>query len=247
MAYANTYMRQEIKYLLTPQQKRLLLESLYDYITEDKYSNQTISSLYCDSDEDILIRTSLEKPYYREKLRLRAYGTPNDNSRVYLEIKKKCGGTVYKRRAKMTCLEAYEYLENGIMPTLPDYVNRQVMSEIDFLAKRDGLKPRVLISYDRQAFYANDNEELRLTFDGNVRYRTENLDVRQGTQGILLANQPFGIMEIKSAAGIPLWLCGVLSKLEIYPGSFSKYGAVYKEKLSERDKIIIIGTEKQYV
>lgn len=230
-AYANTFMRREIKYLLDEQMKLDILERISPYMTEDRYSNQTISSLYCDSDEDILIRTSLDKPVYKEKLRLRAYGRPEDDSRAFLEIKKKFDGIVYKRRAKMTYSQAWNYLVNDTLPDFPGYNEKQVMSEISYMIQRNKLKPKAAIFYDRRAFFGNENHELRLTLDGNVRYRLSELDLRNGTDGVKLDRQPFCVMEIKSADAVPLWLAGILSELEIYPGSFSKYGSVYREKL----------------
>ena len=239
-AYANTFMRREIKYLLTAQQQTEILERIYTYMTEDRYSNQTISSLYCDNDEDILIRTSLDKPIYKEKLRLRAYGTPQDDSRVFLEIKKKFDGVVYKRRAKMNFAEAMNYLNDGVFPVFTRYNEQQVMAEIGFMVQRFQLKPKAAIFYDRRAFFGNDDHELRLTLDGNVRYRLDDLDLRNGTEGIQLAGQPHCVMEIKSANAIPLWLAEILTELALYPGSFSKYGSVYREKLTRtRDTIKI--------
>lgn len=232
-AYANTFMRREIKYLLTCRQKEEIMERISSCMTEDRYSNQTITSLYCDSDEDVLIRTSLDKPVYKEKLRLRAYGTPLGDSRVYLEIKKKFKGVVYKRRAKMTYSQAMDYLCGGIIPDFPRYNERQVMAEIDYMVKRFELKPKAAIFYDRRAFFGNNDPELRLTLDGNVRYRLDDLDLTHGTEGIPLIGQPHCVMEIKSAGAIPLWLAEILSDMELYPGSFSKYGSVYHEKLTE--------------
>lgn len=240
MAYANTFVRHEVKYLLTQQQEHDILRRISEYMTEDRYSGQTISSLYCDSDDDVLIRTSLDKPVYKEKLRLRAYGTPTDDSKVFLEIKKKFKGVVYKRRAEMTCAQAYDYLVTGRQPPCESYNDRQVMQEIEWLVKRDGLKPKAAVFYYRRAFFGSDDHELRLTLDKNVRYRLDDTDLRSGTDGIQLGHQPFCVMEIKSAAAVPLWLAGILSELEIHPGSFSKYGSVYREKLTERHATIQI-------
>ena len=239
-AYANTFMRREIKYLLTEDQKQEILERISTYMTEDRYSNQTISSLYCDNREDILIRTSLDKPVYKEKLRLRAYGTPQDDSRVFLEIKKKFEGVVYKRRAKMNFAQAMDYLESGVVPDFKQYNERQVMAEISYMVQRFTLKPKAAIFYDRSAFFGNDDHELRLTIDGNVRYRLDDLDLRHGTQGTLLSGQPHCVMEIKSANAIPLWLADILSEIAVFPGSFSKYGSVYREKLAHKQNNLIL-------
>lgn len=228
-AYANTFMRHEIKYLLSEEQTERILERVSPFMSEDVFSGQTVASVYCDSLDDQLIRASLDKPVYKEKLRLRAYGVPDGDSRVFLEIKKKFRGTVFKRRAEMSCREALEYLNGGALPELSGYYDRQVMEEISALSRRIGAVPRTALFYDRRAFCGDDDRELRLTLDGNIRYRTDDLDPRLGNSGITLAGQPFRIMEIKAAGAVPLWLVGILSELEIYPGSFSKYGAVYRQ------------------
>ena len=99
--------------------------------------------------------------------------------------------------------------------------------------RRDGLIPRAAVFYDRRAFHGADDPELRLTLDGNIRYRLGDLDLRNGTDGDTIPGQPFRIMEIKSASSIPLWLAGTLSELGIHPGSFSKYGSVYKQRFQD--------------
>lgn len=231
MAYANTFRRHEIKFILTAEKETELLRRISPLMQEDRYSGQTISSLYCDSDDDILIRTSLDKPVYKEKLRLRSYGAPSDDSTVYLEIKKKFEGIVYKRRAELSCREAMEYLDSGVFPQKDGYRDRQVLSEIEWLVGRYGLKPRVALFYDRRAFFSEQDREFRLTIDNNVRYRTDRLDPRLGTDGKLIAGQPHSVMEIKVASAVPLEFAAIFSELGLCPGSFSKYGAVYREEL----------------
>lgn len=229
-AYANTFMRREIKYLLTAELEAAILDRIQGFITEDVFSQQTNGSLYCDSPDDALIRASLEKPVYKQKLRLRTYGTPDDDSIAFLEIKKKFQGIVYKRRAQTTYGEAMEYLNGGAIPVCTGYNDAQVIQEVDWLIKRFQLSPKTAIFYDRRAFHANDDPEVRLTLDRNVRYRCDELDLCSGTSGILLKSQPHCVMEIKSAGAIPLWLTHILTELSLFPGSFSKYGTAYRER-----------------
>ena len=162
MAYANTFQRMEIKYLLTSQQTEAVLQKISGFMIEDEYSRQTICSLYCDSPDDILARISLDKPVYKEKLRLRAYGTPTDSSPVFLEIKKKYDGVVYKRRVSTDFAQAMRFLTEGIPPESGDYVARQVTAEMTHMIRRDGLIPRAAVFYDRRAFHGADDPELRL-------------------------------------------------------------------------------------
>ena len=231
-AYANTFRRMEIKYLLSERQTEQLLERISGRMAEDRYSRQTTCSLYCDSPDLLLARLSMDKPVYKEKLRLRSYGNVTHSSPAILEIKKKFSGIVYKRRIPADFASAERFLTDGAPLEAADYNSRQVAAEIRHMMSRDGLQPRAAIFYDRRAFHGADDPELRLTLDGNVRFRLDDLDLRHGTDGVYLQGQPFRIMEIKSATAIPLWLAGILSEMELYPGSFSKYGSVYRQFLS---------------
>lgn len=229
MAYANTFMRREVKYLLSEAEYASVRSAMAPHMTEDKYGKHTVCSLYCDSENSDLIRRSLDKPIYKEKLRLRTYGVPNDNSKAFLEIKKKYNGVVYKRRAEMTYKELYDYISAGIHPA----ADTQVIREIDSTISRCGLVPKMIICCDRRAFFGNDDVEFRITFDGNIRSRTDKLDLRDGDDGDIVQGQPFRVMEIKSAGAVPLWMCETLSKLKLYPGSFSKYGSAYAAEMQK--------------
>ena len=151
---------------------------------------------------------------------------------------------VYKRRVQTTYGAAMDYLVRGIYPECTGYNDNQVMQEIDWLVKRFRLAPRTAIFYDRTAFHGNDDEELRLTLDRNIRYRTDELDMRCGTSGILLKSQPHCIMEVKSATAFPMWFTRLLEELGLFPGSFSKYGAVYRESISAAHNNIQPRSEK---
>lgn len=233
MAYANTFRRREIKYLLSREQTESILQRISPFMEEDKYSRQTTCSLYCDTPDFLLARLSMDKPVYKEKLRLRSYGQVTDDSPAFLEIKKKFCGIVYKRRIPTDFASAERFLTDGIPPESSDHNSRQVAAEIQHMLLRDRLQPKAAVFYDRRAFHGADDPELRLTLDGNVRFRLDDLDLRHGTDGVLLQNQPYRVMEIKSATAVPLWLTAVLSDMKLYPGSFSKYGSVYRQHLAE--------------
>lgn len=236
MAYANTFKRREMKFLLDDSQYRLLSDEISRYMTEDKFGLHTIMNIYLDNLNDDLIRNSIEKPVYREKLRLRAYGKgAADDSEAFLEIKKKFKGVTYKRRLEGRYKELFDYITEGKPPELPDFEHRQVFEEIDYLIKRMSLIPRIIICYDREAFFGNEDKEFRLTFDGNIRFRRDDLDLRSGDRGEIFDNAPYRIMEVKSAGSIPMWLVKILSENGIYQGSFSKYATIYREEMRYLD------------
>ena len=224
--------RTEKKYLLSKEQYELLLEKSKEYIKSDKYGVTSICNLYFDTEDSELIRTSIEKPLYKEKLRLRSYGTPtSEDSKVFLEIKKKYDGVVYKRRVSMSLKESEEYLNKGIKP---ECENGQIIREIDYIIEHYNLKPKLFLAYDRIAYNGIEDVALRITFDTNIRSRENDLSLMAGSYGDNLIDDNTYLMEIKANGGMPLWLVDLLSTLEIYPLSFSKYGNIYKRSIMEK-------------
>lgn len=188
----------------------------------------TVSNIYYDTPDNELIHRSLAKPVYKEKLRLRAYGVPESSAKGYLEIKKKYKGLVNKRRTSMTIEDATHFVETGEKPELKTYHNKQVINEIDFFIKRYDLRPAIYIAYDRTAYFSKESRDLRITFDHNIRTRRYDLSLEAGDYGDLLIDPDQRLMEIKAENTFPLWLSQMLSELEIYPVSFSKYGHEFK-------------------
>ncbi len=221
------FRRVEKKYLLTKEQYEKLIESIKEYIEIDTYDYSVICNIYFDTDDYILVNRSLLKPIYKEKIRLRSYGIPNKDSNVFLEIKKKYKGVVNKRRISIPLKEIYKYLNTGIYPKC----NKQIMNEIDYCFKFYNLKPKVFIAYDRHSYRGIDNKEFRITFDQNIRSRTTDLYLENGDQGNSLFKNGEYLMEVKTLDSYPLWFVKILSKLKIYPTSFSKYGNVYKQEI----------------
>lgn len=239
MAYANTFKRREMKFLLNDDQFKIVLGAVSQNMTEDKFGLHTILNIYLDNRNDDLILSSIAKPVYREKLRLRAYGkTVADDSEAFLEIKKKFRGITYKRRLEGTYKELFDYITEGKAPESAERGQRQVFEEVDYLIRRMSLAPKIVICYDREAFFGNEDREFRVTFDGNIRYRRDDLDLRSGDGGEGFDHAPFRIMEVKSAGSIPLWLVKVLSENKIYQGSFSKYATIYQQGILHNAEVV---------
>lgn len=216
--------RYEEKYRLSEEKYLLLIERLAKYMKGDQYGKYKICSLYFDTDDFLLIRRSIEKPKYKEKLRLRSYGIPTSKTTVFLELKKKLDGVTYKRRIPLTLAEAERYLNDGKSPKNKG----QIFDEIDWFIKFYKAKAKALLFYDRIALYGIEDDNLRITFDSDICFRTENLDFKHGDDGVSLLNSGERIMEIKIVGAFPIWLSRLLAELKIYPTSFSKYGTVYR-------------------
>ena len=223
------FARVERKYLLTPRQYEGLMRVLDEYMRRDVYGESTILSLYLDTPDSLLIRRSIEKPAYKEKLRLRSYGVPVDGDEVFLEIKKKVQGVVYKRRVCMTLADAMDCLSRGDVPD----GNGQIGREAAYMLRRYGLRPAALLACDRTAYAELEPSPdcLRVTFDRGIRGRATELDLRLGDAGAPLLAPGMRLMEIKTARAIPLWLCAALDRNGIRPTSFSKYGRIYEARM----------------
>ena len=230
MEAITSFKRIEKKYLLTETQYEALLRKVGPHLTPDAYGRSTVLSLYLDTPDHRIIRSSIEAVDYKEKLRLRSYGTASAETRVFLELKKKCGGVVYKRREVMTLRQAEAYLRYGIRPC-----NSQIMNEIDWAMRLYGRpRPAMMIACEREAWFDEEHPDLRLTFDRNIRCRESDLSLSRGSAGIALLPEDCVLLEIKTAGAMPLWLANALDEENILPGSFSKYGTAYTRMLKEK-------------
>lgn len=228
MGYQDIFKRYELKYLVTSEQKKLLLEAMDPYMRPDEYGRSTICNLYFDTPDYLLVRRSLEKPVYKEKFRVRSYGRATRESRVFLELKKKYKGVVYKRRISAGEREAMDCLVRG--KALPD--TGQIAREIDyFRSLYRNLGPAVYLSYEREAFYGRLDRELRITFDHNILWRKQELSLCAESYGMPVLEPEAALMEIKLAGAMPLWLCSLLSENAIFQTGFSKYGRAYEQML----------------
>ena len=218
------FKRYEKKYLLTPEQYRAVRFGMAQYMKPDEHPRYSISNIYYDTENYDLIRASLEKPVYKEKLRMRSYGVPGSRDSVFVEIKKKYDEVVYKRRVTMELQNALPYLRGARRGD-----GSQISREIDWFLHLYRPEPKVFIAYDREAFAAADGGELRITFDTALRARSNDLDLRLGDHGVPLLGDGRVLMEIKIPGASPLWLARLLSENGVFPASFSKYGAYYKQ------------------
>ena len=228
-AYIATFERIEKKYLLTHAQFCAVRARLEPHFTQDAYGVHTIHSVYYDTEDFALVRASLAKPRYKEKLRLRSYGTPEGESRVYLEIKKKYEGIVYKRRAGLTLNQARAFNAWGVLPKAQS-ADAQIFAEIGWMRTRYALRPRAVLSCERVALFGCENAQLRVTFDANMRFRTTALDLAAQDTGALLRPNLY-LMEIKVPGALPVWLARILCEEDVWPVSFSKYGTAYRERI----------------
>ncbi len=219
--------RYELKYLLSAAQTAHLLKGLEGHMRLDDYGRTSIASIYYDTPDYRLIRHSIEKPPFKEKLRLRSYGLATDTSPVYLELKRKAYDIVYKRRVQTTIPLVRSFFAGQGDICAGGQINREITYFRDFYGN---LAPSCMIIYDREAYY-EPGGDLRLTVDYAPRYRVSELNLSTSMDGSLLLPEGHTILEIKVQNAIPLWLSRVLTDGAIYKNSFSKYGEAYKRQV----------------
>lgn len=231
----NIFKRHELKYLITAEQREYIERAICEYMTPDEYGESTICNIYYDTDNYRLIRRSIEKPMYKEKLRLRSYGKSADDKTVFLELKKKYDGVVYKRRISLPCKDAVDFMEGKTDLKEDTQIGREIKY---FIKYYETLKPRVYLCYDRTAYFSVTDRDLRITFDRNILWRREELDLRYDHYGTDILKEGQSLMEIKSGTAMPLWLVDIINKSGVKRSSFSKYGNAYisilKDELTER-------------
>ncbi len=217
--------RYELKYVLNKEEYLEFKNELLKHMKVDKYGISTIQSVYFDTPDNKLISRSIDKPDFKEKIRLRSYGLSNDEKPCYLEIKRKANGLVYKRRIAIDEAKAYKFINYH-----EDINNSQIERELKYFRNYyHNLRPAMLIIYERESFY-KDNSEVRVTFDFNPRYRTYDVNLHTSLEGIPLNDNGEIYMEIKVLHNMPLWLTDIITKTKVKRRSISKYGEAYKRE-----------------
>ncbi len=231
--YQQFFDRYEKKYVINETQYRQLIGRIYSRLEYDNYEKYKICNIYFDTLQYDLIRESVENPLYKEKLRLGSYGTPSVTDTVFLEIKKKYDGIVYKRRLALPYRKAIDFCTGIKLPK----EKSQLLSEIQWMIKRYKLYPMLYLSYDRLAMRGAEDPRLRITFDTNILWRSRELDLTKGDYSFMKVPAGQYIMEIKTLGAIPVWLVNALNALKIYPASFSKYGRIYQKELLKHSAV----------
>lgn len=233
MNYQENFKRYELKYLISKDQKEQIMADMEPYMELDQYGRTTIRNIYFDTDTFLLVRRSIEKPVYKEKMRVRSYRQPGPEDTVFVELKKKYNSVVYKRRVALKEEEVMECFQEGT----PLPLHSQIAEEIDYFREHyENLRPAMYLSYEREAFYALDGSDFRVTFDENILCRRQKLSLEEAPSGTPLLEEDQVLMEIKTSSGIPLWMTHSLTRQKIFKTSFSKYGTAYQKIVFTYDK-----------
>ncbi len=244
MGYQAVFKRYEIKYLISAEQKARILKAMEPYMEMDRFGRSTVRNIYFDTDDYVLARHSIAKPDFKEKLRIRCYADADEDSTVFVELKRKFDGIVYKRRVGLREADAMKWMAGSNDPAIVRRLTAespQVASEIDyFKSLYCGLKPTLYLAYDREAYRMKNGasaldggSDFRVTFDSNILCRENDLTLRSAAYGSEMLEEGMFLMELKCPGAIPIWMTKILSGEKLYKTSFSKYGTAYCRFMEE--------------
>ena len=224
------FKRYEKKYIITREQYAALEDALLRHMKPDSFGEYLVQNLYFDTDGWDVVRASIEKPLYKEKMRLRCYGEMSQESELFLEIKKKYKGMVYKRRIAIPA----KILPAGSVLSVVSANASQIAREFDFYIKTNTVSEKVYISYHRAAFVGIADRDLRVTFDTDIRFRLDGLDYSHPGDGHFILPRDKMLMEVKTPGGMPLWVARTLCENKIFPTTFSKFGVCYTNHIFKK-------------
>jgi len=220
------FKRYEKKYLITHDQAQAIESTLAQYMELDKFGTYWVQNLYFDTENWDVINTSMEKPFYKEKLRMRCYGVPEPESNVFLELKKKYDGVGYKRRVAFPLESLYGRNLADVLTEVGD--NTQIARELSYYLQTTPVTEKMQLTYRRTAYADQLGLGLRITFDTDIRYRLDYLDFANPNEGHEIVPDHI-LMEVKTTNNFPLWLAHVFSENNIFRTSFSKYGTCFTD------------------
>ena len=222
------FKRYEIKYLLTSEQRQYIQDAMKPYMKLDEFGHSIIRNIYFDTDNYRLVRHSIEKPVYKEKLRMRSYQSAGENDSVFMELKKKYQSVVYKRRIMLPQQEGFQMVQHPEKVQADSQIKKEMMYFCEYY---QSLKPVVYLSYEREAYYSFDGSDFRVTFDEEILSRTDRLFLDEDPGGCPLLEKGMSIMEMKTSGGRPMWMTQALTKMHLYKTSYSKYGTAYQKMM----------------
>ena len=238
------FKRYELKYLITEEQKKIIEEAMKPYMEADEHGRSTISNIYYDTPDFLLARRSIDRPMFKEKLRMRSYGTASNESKIFVELKRKSESVVYKRRVSMRESEAKLWMERGVRTLDGAAMEKQgqMIRELEsFRRLYQNLRPAVYLSYEREAYYSREDSGFRVTFDENILWRDYDLSLCKGPGGEAILPPGMALMEIKTGTAIPLWMTALLTENRIHKTSFSKYGRAYQTMHQRKTAVRKVG------
>lgn len=235
--------RYERKYLVPNDRLESLRKRIQPFVSRDPYAppmgdgtfQYTVRSVYFDTPGFNSLYEKWEGVEIRKKLRIRGYDQKDDNSRVFLEVKRKKGDRIWKTRANVPYSKLDEILTLGFVNGVSDEIkgsNEVEARKFLFNMHRFGYRPVNLISYDREPFQGVFEPGLRITFDKNVRAKMwPSLSELYSEAGLRLVWKDHFILEIKYfGEKMPSWIRSVVQEYGLRHEALSKFATPFSLK-----------------
>lgn len=217
--------RNEFKYLVPKGQIESFISFFKSTMTPDNYSKNgyyTVSSIYFDSFDFNAYYEKNAGIENRKKFRIRSYIKDlSPSNKVFVEIKQKVNDVILKRRFPVK----YNEISDSVNFLFNSKKHKDYSSEWNYHIVRKGLKPKILVEYDRMAFNAVSNQNLRITIDKNLRYSAmvnKEFDFTKNTIDVEVMKE-YSLLEVKFRSVIPKWLRLFIMKSSLNNEAFSKY------------------------
>jgi hypothetical protein len=227
--------RYEFKYLLRPEQFAGVRRFLSQYCELDQHAQGEdwygIRSLYLDTDDYRLFRISADKQNERLKLRVRGY--VRSSGAVKMEVKRRNGDLISK--------------SSLVLPS-SQLLSGRAAAECegeDFWRLADQLRaqPKVLVQYERQAYFSRVDDYVRVTFDRHIQCQPLTFWSLEPNQRVWVpVDDPASpselssayVMELKFRVAPPAWLRDLVVQFGLARRGFSKYVRSVKRLHNQR-------------
>ena len=238
------FQRFEFKYFLPKHRVPQLVAALRQHMIWDPFYDASkkgtyhVNSLYFDTPGYDCFWDKEAGVADRKKLRLRYYGDlENGDSPVYVEIKRKKDALILKDRVGVRASETAGPALQAKLARLragKANPNAEFTEELAWFLRRNSLRPKLFISYDRTALEAKRNREFRVSIDQNIQAR-EQFGLVPGKKSMAKIYPHGVVFEIKYQNILPAWFQRVLQKFELQRLAFSKYANAIRHVIPEFD------------
>jgi len=227
------YGKQEYKYLVPNTLLDAVRSDMMPFLKRDPYTEENgeylVRSIYYDTPRLNCYVEKIEGLKVRRKYRVRGYNSGSKNGLVFLEIKRKYGSYISKNRSplKKNNLEnifSDPDIERNILSLSNNGIEKEDAQRFFYHYYRHGLRPIILVVYDREAYLSKFASTLRITLDKNLRsVASPSLNQLWTNEGMRYAMSRYFIMEVKFHTGLPDWLRAMITKYRLPRMALSKY------------------------
>lgn len=225
--------RIELKYYMNVNNQEMIKNDLEKFFIHDSFNIKKlpykICSIYYDNYYLKSYHEKLDGNSIRSKLRIRFYKN-SDTKFFNIEFKNKYGNFVLKNNLKIPIEYLDDFLKGNFLKIIKKTQNDKIFEFIDYI-KMYGLKPIIIIEYDRTAYFSKTDKDVRVTIDQNIYFSKYCLNYKNLINPVRVFNYFNCILEIKSPNYVPFYLLTIIKKYNLKLRAISKYANAIKNKI----------------